>query len=87
MFGGQRLPFTLHAEDLTTSGVGLSVWTGGEYQHPLGERLRLRAGANGSRREYSGSRFDQTFVSGHAGPRWLLGQTSEANALASVQRR
>ena len=85
--GGQRLPFTRDAEDLTTSGIGLSVWTGGEYQHPLGERLRLRAGANLSRREYSGSRFDQTFVSGHAGPRWLLDRTSEASALASVQRR
>ena len=85
--GGQRLPFRRDAEDLTTSGVGLSVWTGGEYQFPLSERLRLRAGANLSRREYSGSRFDQTFVSGHAGPRWLLGRTSEASALASVQRR
>ena len=85
--GGLRLPFTRNAEDLTTSGIGLSVWTGGEYQHPLGARVRLRAGANGSRREYSGSRFDQTFVSGHAGPRWLLGRTSEASALASVQRR
>ena len=85
--GGARLPFTRDAEELTTSGIGLSVWTGGEYQHPLGERLRLRAGANGSRREYEGSLFDQTFVSGHAGPRWLLGRVSEASALASVQRR
>ena len=30
-----------------------------------------------------GSRFDQTFVSGHAGPRWLVGRNTEA----SVQRR
>ncbi len=85
--GGARLPFRRDAEDLTTSGIGLSVWTGGEYQYPLGERLRLRAGANLSRREYSGNRFDQTFVSGHAGPRRLLGRSTEASALASVQRR
>ena len=85
--GGARLPFTRDAEELTTSGIGLSVWTGGEYQYPLGEGLRLRAGANASRREYSGSRFDQTFVSGHAGPRWLLGRNTEASALASLQRR
>ena len=85
--GGARLPFTRDAEDLTTSGIGLSVWTGGEYQVPLGERLRLRAGANASRREYEGRRFDQMHLSGHAGPRRLLGRNTEASVLASVQRR
>ncbi|MCY4431495.1 MAG: surface lipoprotein assembly modifier [Rhodospirillales bacterium] len=85
--GGARLPFTRDAEELTTSGIGLSVWTGGEYQSPLSERWRLRAGAAVSRREYSGNRFDQTFVSGHAGPRHLIGRDTEASALASVQRR
>ena len=85
--GGVQLPFTRDADELTTSGFGLSVWTGGEYQYPLSERLRLRAGANVSRREYGGSRFDQMVVSGHAGPRWLLGRNTEASALASVQRR
>ena len=85
--GGQRLPFRRDAEDLTTSGIGVSVWTGGEYQYPLGDGVRLRAGANLSRRDYAGSRFDQTFVSGHAGPRWLVGRNTEASVLASVQRR
>ena len=81
------LPFERDAEDLATSGIGLSLWTGGEYQHPLRDRLRLRAGASASRREYSGSRFDQTFVSGHAGPRWLIDRNAEASVLASAQRR
>ena len=81
------LPFRRDAEDLTTSGIGLSLWTGGEYQYPLGERLRLRAGANVSQREYAGSRFDQTFVSGHVGPRWLVGRNTEASVLANAQRR
>ena len=82
--GGARLPFRRDADELTTSGIGLSLWTGGEYQYPLGEGLRFRAGANLSRREYSGSRFDQTFLSGHAGPRRLLGRSTEASALASA---
>ena len=81
------LPFRRDAEELTTSGIGVSVWSGGEYQYPLGERLRLRTGANVSRREYGGSRFDNTFVSGHAGPRWLVDRNTEASVLASVQRR
>ena len=37
--GGQRLPFRRDAEDLTTSGIGVSVWTGGElWRDNLGER-------------------------------------------------
>ena len=59
----------------------------GSTQYPLGDGVRLRAGANLSRRDYAGSRFDQTFVSGHAGPRWLVGRNTEASVLASVQRR
>ena len=66
------LPFRRDAEELTTSGIGVSVWTGGEYQHPLGDRLRLRLGGDLSRQDYGGSKFDQTFVSAHAGPRWLV---------------
>ena len=81
------LPFTRDAEELTESGIGLSVWTGGEYQYPLRDRLRLRAGVNASRREYSGRQFDQSFMSAHAGPRWLLGRSTEASVLTSAQRR
>ena len=62
------LPFRRDAESLTTSGVGLSVWGGGEYQHPLGDRVRLRLGMDASRREYSGGQFDRMLVSWHAGP-------------------
>ena len=57
--GGVPLPFRRNEEELTTSGVGLSLWTGGEYQRPLGERVRLRAGGDVSRREYPGGNFDQ----------------------------
>ena len=81
------LPFVRDAEDLSTSGVGLSAWLSGEYQYPWGDRRRLRAGADVSRRDYAGSTFDQTFVSVHGGPRWLIGANAEASLLASVQRR
>ena len=80
-FGGQRLPFVRNEEELTTSGVGLSAWLGGEYQYPVSDRWRLRAGGDISRREYRKSQFDQMTVSGHVGPRWLIGRGSEASLL------
>ena len=87
-FQGVELPFDFNpAEETTTSGIGASLWAGGEYQHPLGPRLRLRAGADVSRREYAGSRFDSTFLSLHAGPRWLVDRRTEASVLASARRR
>ena len=76
------LPFRRDAEDLTTSGIGLSVWGGGEYQHPLGNRVRLRLGMNGSRREYSGGRFDRMLVSWHVGPRVFVSRTTEFSILS-----
>ena len=81
------LPFERSAEDLATSGVGLSAWLSGEYQFPLGDTRRLWTGADVSRRDYAGSRFDQTFVSVYGGPRWLVGTKAEASMLASLQRR
>ena len=79
--GGARLPFVRNEDELTTSGVGVSAWLGGEYQYPVGRELRLRAGGDISRREYRGSEFDQLTVAGHAGPRWLIGRGSEASLL------
>ena len=81
------LPFRRDAESRTTSGVGISVWGGGEYQHPLGERLRLRAGFDISRQEYEGSDFDRLSVSGHFGPRWLASTSTEVSLLASARQR
>ena len=81
------LPFERDAEELTTSGVGLSVWGGGEYQHPLGERVLLRAGADLSRREHEGSAFDETFASTHVGPRFLIDRDTEVSVLAVASQR
>ena len=81
------LPFRRDAEELTTSGIGVSVWTGGEYWHPLGDRLRLRLGGDLSRQDYGGSKFDQTFVSAHIGPRWLVDRDTEVSLVGNARRR
>ena len=77
------LPFRRNREKLTTSGIGISAWVGGEYQYPLSESWRLRAGGNLSRKEYRESEFDQMTLTGHVGPRWLIGLTSEVSLLLS----
>ena len=85
--GANDLPFRRDADGLTTSGVGLSAWAGGEYQHPMGERLRLRLGSDAARQEHSGKEFDQIFLSGHAGPRWLAARDTEISLLANTRQR
>ena len=81
--GGQLLPFRRDQEKLTTSGVGISAWLGGEYQYPLSQRWRLRTGGDIARKEYKTSEFDRMTVSGHVGPRWLIGRASEVSLLLS----
>ena len=86
-FGGERLPFTRQGDFGARSGLGVSVWGGGEYQQPLSQKLRLRAGADLAQREYSGSDFDQFFLAAHAGPRWLASPITEISLLATAQRQ
>ena len=82
-----RLPFTRQGDFGARSGLGVSVWGGGEYQQPLSERLRLRVGVDLAQREYSGSDFDQLFIATHAGPRWLASPITEISLLATAQRQ
>ena len=79
------LPFRF-SESRVNSGVGLSVWGGGQYRYPLTPGVRLRAGADLSRREYSGREFDQTFAEGHVGPDFLSGRATEFSLLAVARR-
>ncbi len=81
------LPFQRDAQELTSSGVGLVLWGGGEYHYPLNDRTRLRAGGNLSRREHGGSQFDEASVSAHLGPRILLDERTEASVLATAGQR
>ena len=83
---GQPLPFERDEEELTTSGVGLVLWGGAEYQYPMGDRTRLRSGANLRRREHSGSAFDEASLSLHAGPRFLIDADTEASVLATTRQ-
>ena len=80
-----RLPFRREGDIGARSGFGLSMWGGGEYQRPLSERLRLRAGSDMSVREYPGGDFDQTFLAAHTGPRWLAGPITDVSLLATAR--
>ena len=79
-------PFERDAVD-ATSGVGAILWGGGAYEHPLTDRMRLRAGADVAQRDYAGRAFDQTFLSMHAGPRWLMSPRTEVSLRMDVQQR
>ncbi|MCY3671530.1 MAG: surface lipoprotein assembly modifier, partial [Alphaproteobacteria bacterium] len=82
-----RLPFTRQGDIAPKSGLGVSVWGGGEYQYPLAPRWRLRSGADASVREYKGGDFDRHFLAAHLGPRRLIGPGTEASLLATVERQ
>ena len=84
---GARLPFQREGDFGSRSGLGLSVWGGGEYQQPLSQRLRLRVGADAVQREYAGREFDQYFLATHVGPRWLTGPRTEISLLGTAQRQ
>ena len=82
-----RLSFERSGDIEPKSGLGLSLWGGGEYQYPLSARLRLRAGADAALREYRGGDFDRNSASAHLGPRWLADPKTEASLLITVQRQ
>ena len=80
------LPFTRDAAELTTSGIGLVLWGGTEYQYPMNDRTRLRSGANLLRREHSGSQFDEASLSLHLGPRLLIDPSTEGSVLVTARQ-
>ena len=83
-----RLPFRRDDESRQQrSGLGLSIWGGGEYQQPFGERLRLRVGADLAQRDYGGRDFDQTFLAAHVGPRWLASRRTDLSLLGTAHRQ
>lgn len=81
------LPFRRNVDELTSSGIGVSLWGGAEYHYPVFDDLRIRAGAQFARREYERSRFDQLFVGTHLGPRWLIDRDTELSVLGSARQR
>ena len=84
---GQRLRFTRRGDIAPKSALGVSIWSGGEFQHPLGPSVRIRSGAEAGTRDYKGRDFDRQFLSARLGPRWLLDPKTEASLLATMHRR
>ena len=78
------LPF--RPDETRKSGVGISVWAGGQYHYPLAERVRLLLGGAATLQQYPGKEFDQKSLSGHVGPSWLVGRNTEINLLANVRK-
>ena len=86
------LCFRLSEESAATSGLGVIVSTGADYDHPLGAgwlpglQPSLRLGTGLYRREYAESQFDDMIVSVHAGPRVRTAR-AEAGISARAERR
>ena len=72
---------------MASSDIGIVGWGGGEYQFPLAERWRLRTGSTSTTGNTKGDRFDQTYVGGYVGPRWLINRNTEMSLLATVSQR
>ena len=68
------------------SGMGIPVWGGGEYEHPLSPKVRLRAGGGVSRTEYEGREFDSTLLFAHGSPCWLASGRTDMSLLAAARR-
>ena len=81
------LPFRRDEASRARSGFGAVFRGGGEYQHPLSDRVRLRAGGAAARREYAGKEFDRTAASVHFGPRVLVGDDTGFSLLATAGRQ
>ena len=78
--------FPFRPDETRKSGVGISVWAGGEYHYPLSERVRLLLGSGATLQQYPGKEFDQISLSGHVGPNWQVGRNTEISLLANVRK-
>ena len=85
-FGGITLPFT-RDNPPPTSGVGVRIYGGGEYQHPLSEKTRLRIGAGFTHRDYRSRLYDSTTFRIHAGPRFRVSERTQLSLLTTAARR
>ena len=78
--------FPFRPDETRKSGVGISVWAGGQYHYPLAERVRLLLGSGATLQQYPGKEFDQISLSVHVGPSWLAGRNTEISLLANVRK-
>ncbi|GAA0537577.1 hypothetical protein GCM10008941_16580 [Rhizomicrobium palustre] len=80
------LPFELSSDARGTSGVGLTLDTGGEWSPFLTDSIKARMGADLHRSEYSGGKFDDMTLSAYAGPEWVS-PNWDISLLANWMRR
>ncbi len=83
---GQTVPLTRNNPP-PTSGVGLRLFAGGEYRHPLNDRARLRLGAGIARTDHRTRRWDSTALRAHLGPEAALTPRTRASLLLTAARR
>lgn len=70
------MPFSLSDEAQAKSGVGVRVSGGLEFRPKLSDKIRLESSVSIQRTEYQGKSFDDTIVSGFAGPRFNINGAS-----------
>lgn len=80
------LPFELDNSARRKSGIGFSAEAGAEYAPKIGDRARLRLGAQILRREYRGNDFDDMSLIVHAGPR-IIRPKWDLSLLGTAYRR
>jgi len=80
------LPFTRNNPP-PTSGVGLRLFGGGEYAHPLNDRARLRLGTGIAHTDYKQRMWDSTTLRFHLGPEVALTPRTRASLLLTAARR
>ena len=78
--------FPFRPDETRKSGVGISVWAGGQYHYPLAERVQLLLGSDATLQLYPGKELDQISLSGHVGPNWQVGRNTEISLLANVRK-
>ena len=76
------LPFTLSDTAREKSGLGAAADLAGEWSPLISDSIKLRLGGLVHTLDYSNGAFDDTTVSGYAGPEWLFPRW-EFDALAT----
>ena len=80
------LPFSLSDSARQKSGIGAAIDLSGEWSPLVSAGVKLRIGALVHSVDYGNSAFDDTSISGYAGPEWLFPHW-QFDALATGFRR
>ena len=82
------LPFTLDEPAQAKTGIGFSVWGGGEYHLPvIPNKLSMRLGASSSITDYPGGDNDSASLGVFAGPLYRFDNGTEASVVGFLTQR